>query len=366
MPIAFVPFEPQHEDAVRRFNERLVAGHAVTPFFPEAKAPQGTNANMQPFLAVDHDAGQLEVRGSFLEVRYPALIAGAEGEVLNCQSPVSEGLVDQKYLLLPSQIFKVLLRKNPFVFVVGMGGLQNPLPRFLKAAGWSVEEVPFYYKVIRASRFLQQMPQLQQPVWKKTAAQIGAFSGLGALAFRVMHRNKSVPDLRRYSIAKAEWGPWATELWERFRMQIQFGVARDQASVPLLYRSGREIGPLVIQHDGVICGWSMALLTPMQNNVHFANLRVATILDCIADDEHRVAAVTRTVEYLAQAGADIVITNQSHAPTQQAFLDAGFRPGPSNYLLAASPKLAAAIGGTPVKSGSIHLTRSDGDGPINL
>jgi hypothetical protein len=362
MPIEFVPFEARHLDAVRRFNQRLVSGNAVTPFLLEENAAPVQSERSRQMVALEGD----EVRGSFLEVTYSATVAGVDGQALNCQSPISEGLVDQKYLMLPSQMFKVMQRKNPYVFVVGMGSLQNPLPRFLAAAGWSVEEVPFFYKVIRASRFLREMPLLQRPLWKRTAARIAALTGAGSIAFSLMHRGSGAPQLSRWSIAKGEWGPWTTELWNRFRGEIQFGVTRDDAALRLMYHGPREIGPLVLKRDGAVCGWSMALLTQMQNNPHFGNLRVGTILDCVADEDSRVAAIVRTTEYLTEAGADIVVTNQSFAPWQQSFRDAGFLPQRSNYVLAASPKLSAAIGGKPVASGRIYVTRGDGDGRINL
>lgn len=37
VPLEFVFFEERHLDAVRRFNQRLIAGHANTPFFLDEK-----------------------------------------------------------------------------------------------------------------------------------------------------------------------------------------------------------------------------------------------------------------------------------------------------------------------------------------
>jgi hypothetical protein len=111
----------------------------------------------------------------------------------------------------------------------------------------------------------------------------------------------------------------------------------------------------------------MAVVTQKQGDQHFGNLTVGTILDSIAvDDTDRTALVSLTVEKLVSFGADLVISNQSHAGMGQAYKRAGFRRGPSNYLFAASPKLAAAIGGTPVAGGRVYVTRADGDGRINL
>jgi hypothetical protein len=104
----------------------------------------------------------------------------------------------------------------------------------------------------------------------------------------------------------------------------------------------------------------------MQDSRHFGNLNVGTILDCVAAADSRTAAISQTANLLARLGADIVLTNHAHGSLQQACLQAGFRQGPSNYVLAASPRLVTAIGGSPVACGQIYLTRADGDGRINL
>ena len=63
-------------------------------------------------------------------------------------------------------------------------------------------------------------------------------------------------------------------------------------------------------------------------------------------------------------GVDLIVSNQLHAAWSLALLDAGFRLGPSNYLLAASPALAACAG--TARDDEFHINRGDGDGPIHL
>lgn len=363
MAIEFVRLEERHVEAIRRFNERLTRGNAVTPFLMEAAAPESV-APESPSRAYVAEEGD-EVRGGFLEIDFRAVVAGTDATVLNCQSPLSEGLIDQKYLMLPAQMFKTMMRRNPYVYVVGMGGLQNPLPRFLKAAGWSVEEVPFFYRVVRAARFLRKMPVLQASPAKRIAAHVAAFTGLGSVAFAFMHRG-SVGNLGAYAVSRGEWGPWASTLWKEFRSEVSFGVSRDLESIQQLYSNPREIGPIVIHKGDKVAGWSMALVTQMQGSAHFGDLRVATILDNFGHASDRAAIVSKTCEFLADAGADIVIANQSHESWKTAYHQAGFRTGKSNYLFAASPKLASAIGGSPIASGRAYVTRADGDGRINL
>jgi hypothetical protein len=66
---------------------------------------------------------------------------------------------------------------------------------------------------------------------------------------------------------------------------------------------------------------------------------------------------------LERRGVDLVISNQMHGAWGTALAESGFRAGPSNFLLALSPALAAQAG---VRQDLFHFNRGDGDGPIHL
>jgi len=64
-------------------------------------------------------------------------------------------------------------------------------------------------------------------------------------------------------------------------------------------------------------------------------------------------------------GADLVITNQTHAAMQAAFSHAGFQRGPSNYILGLSKAIAEKVRAGRGEA-AIHITRGDGDGRMHL
>jgi len=66
---------------------------------------------------------------------------------------------------------------------------------------------------------------------------------------------------------------------------------------------------------------------------------------------------------LHSAGADLVVTNQTHG-WRSGFRRCGFLASKSNYLLAMSPTLAQDVAGGA--RNHIHVTRGDGDGRIHL
>src|SRR6185436_19194908 len=113
----------------------------------------------------------------------------------------------------------------------------------------------------------------------------------------------------------------------------------------------------VVRDAGETVGWAVCLNTAMQAHSHFGNLRVATVLDAACSPEIGPLLAARLTGALAAEGADLVVTNQSHAQWIDAFRRAGSLSGPSNYLLAMSKTLSAAVGSGLER---VHVTRGDG------
>ena len=102
----------------------------------------------------------------------------------------------------------------------------------------------------------------------------------------------------------------------------------------------------------------------MQDHKQFGDMRVGTIVDCLAPPESAGAIVRAAASLLERRGVDLIVSNQLHAVWSRALLESGFRTGPSNYLMALSPAFALAAGGA--NHDQFHVNRGDGDGPIHL
>jgi len=93
-------------------------------------------------------------------------------------------------------------------------------------------------------------------------------------------------------------------------------------------------------------------------------MRVGTIVDCLAPAQSAIAVVRAAAGVLTERGVDLILSNQLHEAWSQALLQCGFRSGPSNYLLALSPRFAECTAGAPETR--FHANRGDGDGYIHL
>ena len=73
-------------------------------------------------------------------------------------------------------------------------------------------------------------------------------------------------------------------------------------------------------------------------------MRVGSVVDCWAVPGEAFAVVNgRNQKCCEQQGFDLILTNQSHQKWCEAIRTAGYLAGPSNFIFAASKKLAALL-----------------------
>jgi hypothetical protein len=99
----------------------------------------------------------------------------------------------------------------------------------------------------------------------------------------------------------------------------------------------------------------------------YGNMRVGSVIDCFALPGELFSVVRGATEILERQGFDLILSNQSHQAWGEAFKAAGYLPGPSNFIFAASKKLAELLAPFEEVRPRMHLTRADGDGlPANF
>lgn len=352
MAYTLAEFQECHVPAAQAFNQRMLAagGHTEAGFLLPEHPNSGSR--IQHYVVLEQDA----IRGGCLIETRRHWLAGAETEVWNIQSPLSEGLIDRAHSNVAVYMMRTLLKRQPLLYGVGMGSELRPFPRLLKALGWRVTQVPFFFRVLRGNRFLREVRVLREPRWRNVAANLAAATGAGAVAFGLLHWRPPV----RGAIPKpvSNFSARTDALWVQERERWAFAAVRDSAALNDVYGPTFS-GQRLELEDG--SAWAATTLADFDRHHHFGTLRVATIADLIAPLAHLPAFVERLVERLRTEGADLVVSNQADPAYQSALRQRGFLPGPSNFLLGASRGLVDRIDGGP-----IHLNRGDGDGLINL
>lgn len=376
MKLAFEPYGAEHVPAVLALNDRLESAGAAKPYFPTTPRPgrfppPGVLPNLfqELFVAREGEA----VRGGYAlkqqEFSFeteeggarPAAIVGA------FQIPVSEGAVEKRYSLLGLHLLRDALARNPLLYTLGIGGRGEPFARMLESARWRLIEVPFYFRVLQGGPFFRNMAYLRSTPARRQLFDALAWAQVPGLALPAVHRLRSRRGSTTVRTEKVEsFGSWATELWEQCQGAYAFAATRTGDVLDTLYPPGE--GDFVrlrfSKKNGTTVAWTLLLSHRLRAHRHFGDLHLGTLVDGAALPGYEAAAVRASTRFLQEDGAELVVSNQAHEGWCRGLERGGFFRGPSNFLFAASPRLAERL--DLENPSRLHLNRGDGDGPINL
>jgi hypothetical protein len=371
MGLRVVLYEASHEPAVRAFNTRMRAADAL--LFPLPETAPAANPNtpapgieFRHFVVVD-DAG--EVRGGYFVRTQPFIIRGQVHCVGHYNAPLSEGIADKRYAVVGTAMLAHALGEQPLLFAMGMGSADRPLPRMLRATGWSILETPFFFLVLNGKRFLRNIGPLRGRWERRTAADVLAFSGLGGLALkgvqRARTRNRFDGRYRQQPID--EFSKWADRIWLDSTLQYSLSAVRNASHLRCIYPSGEPCyyGVHLTEGDRP-AGWVQMLDCHPRDRSYFGEMRVAALVDGVGTPSAIPSLVHSGVAAARERHADVVISNQMHRDWTLALRAAGFWQGPSNYLLALSKSLRKLLEPLEEAIPRIHFNRGDGDGRVNL
>jgi hypothetical protein len=370
MALTLEPFAESHSEPVRAFNRRLAtAGSSFQ--FPEGPVPAwlpptpGVSVR-QEYFVVREDS---QVRGGYILKPQLFQVGDTVRTVADYRLPISEGIVDGKYAMVGMLTLKDALRRQPLLYGLGMGSPREPVARMLQIFKWRMVPCPFFFFAVRPARFLRGIAFLRLTPLRRILLDLLATSGLGWLALRLAQWRES----RGGSAASCSWtveeqfSTWCDDLWERSKPAYSLAAVRTREVLDALYpaEGGRFLRLKVIE-AGTAVGWAVVLDTPMQDHRQFGDLRVGSVVDCLALPGREQAVVSTATRFLEERGVDLVVTNQLHRDWCAAFQANGFLSGPSNFYFAVCPALATLLAPFDPNLERVHMTRGDGDGPINL
>jgi len=373
--IVIQPYTREWEPAVMAFNQRLAPQRMPVYFqFPERcvsdwlRPREGCRIWQEHFLATEKDT---TVRGGYILKTQDFWVDGKVETVGNLQLPLSEGIVDPRYGFVGVQLVLNALTRQPLLYSLGMGGLENPYPRLLRGLKWSMFLVPFFFRVVKPVRFLRGLPSLRTSATRKLGLDLLAMTGTGWLGVHMLQRLAS-RRVRRAPGCDVEiqlgFGDWADEIWEASRRHYTLAAARDRSTQEALY-AGDALPRLIVlrmTRDRRDIGWATVLDTAMSGHRQFGDLRVGSIVDGFSAPDDAPAVIRAATSFLEQRGVDLIVSNQTHRAWVEGLRASGFLKGPSNFGLALSKALAAKIPSCEGRWGEFHFNRGDGDGPINL
>jgi hypothetical protein len=344
-----VSFTPEWQKAAERCNERLRACQPPPSFF----LPRGDGGvvvrgpiRWEHWLVID-DTG--EVRGGCLLQTQPAWVAGKETEAVSIQSPLSEGIVDRRHAALAVWMTKEVQDNFPNPYSVGMGSLQAPYARILKALRWRVELAPYYFRVLSGRRLLANVAPLRKHGRLGWAVRAGALVPfIPDVFFSALHRFRAARPGPSVDSSKPEW--------TRVRSRYGFAIDRSEPMLAALYGDTKNFLRLIVPGGLGFIRW-----TDCRSNPYFGDLRLATLLDAICEPGAELRLVQAATDAARDHGADLLMTNQMAPDIIKAVEQNGWLPYSSNFVVAFSPDVTKRIGSAPV-----FVTRGDGDALVHL
>ena len=281
-------------------------------------------------------------------------------------NPITAGLFNKKYNICGILLLNDANKKKRDLFSLGMGGYSEPLPKLLKGMKWELEKIPFFFKVIHPYIFLKNIKYLRNSKLKSVLIDLVTITGLGWLGIKFINfflhifnfKKKNYElDVEEIKIANEDYD----KLWEKTKNYNSFIAVRNSKYLNTLYSQTRFI-KLKFTHNKEMVGWSISLCTKLNNHKQFGNMLLGSIVDCLSLKNYEAEIVNETTEILKKKGSNLIVSNQSHSFWQNAFKKNIFIRGISNFIFASSKSLNDKI---KTKS-YMHITRGDGDGPINL
>jgi hypothetical protein len=329
--------------------------------------PRGGHPDLynEMFVVVD-DGGA--VRGGYILKHQAFMVAGQRRSVANYAFPLSEGVVDRRHGMVGVTMILDAQKRNPLLYGLGMGGLGHASVRVMRGVGWSACMVPFFFRVLHPARFLRNIAPLRRSRARRLLLDLAAFSGAGWLAVAASNalRRRS-PRLTDVEVeAVPTFGPWADDVWASVERNEGLAAVRDRAVLDALYPRGCRCIVLKVSRGGLPIGWAVCLATQMKRNDYFCDLRVGTIVDCLALPGTEALVAAAADRELARRGVDLVLSNQAAREWGAALTRLGYLEGPSNFALACSRKLVESLGPLEQVLARSHVNRGDGDGPIHL
>jgi hypothetical protein len=378
MAIVIQPYRPEHEPAVAEFNRRLrQAGEDENMVFYRWAQPRWLPRSAESrihnefFVAVDGGS----VRGGYaLKTQDFFFPDGQVRSIGYYHHPLSEGIVNKAHAMVGTLLLRDAMQRAPLLYCLGMGGYENPLPQMLVRLGWAHCLVPFFFRVVNASRFFRNMGMLRSSTPRKLLMDFAALSGAGWAGSKLFQGYRALvaprsPDVECCNVASfdaSDVAASAQSVWEHARQACSFTAVRDGEALRILYPAAEtHVTRIVMERNGGTIGW--AVVGERRKDEKYGNMRVGSVVDCFALPGEMFSVVRGATRTLERQGFDLILSNQSHRAWGRAFKAAGYLSGPSNFIFAASKKLAELL--TPFKQVrlTMHLTRADGDGlPANF
>ncbi len=369
MKTRVTPYAEAHVPAVKAMNARLKAGGSGWAFYDSATpgwlGGESGIAERRYVLAVDGEGG---VHGGLILKTQLWQLGGAELPLLTWQGPVSEGLIDKAHAGVATKFLMHLRDQQLPLFGWGGSDQLNPL---LAAMGWAYYPTALLMKFVRPGRAARAAPFLRTGRLRRlmldAAAVTGAAAAGGWLARTALRLRHGGGGRGALAVRETGFGDWADDIWHAARAHYPAIAVRDRAALERVVAPWPGVQIHRIERGGKSIGWAALLVTQMQGDKRFGDLKVGSLVDALCLPGEERATVAAATRMLHAQGVHLIAGNVTHARWLGAFAADGFirfNGRRALYIAQDMADLLTNAGATPPHG--IHFMPIDGDGPLGL
>lgn len=360
--------EPGDIGGIERLSRRLEAAGQRLPVYGEDPASHAGREDSplreRLYVAADGD----EIRGAVWLREQAFWIRGERVRAGWAKYPVAESLIDRRFSGVPAALILRLLREQPRLLALGLGGRDTPFARLLAGMKWVGSTIPFQFLMVRPARALREIRHGGYGRPGRFLRWLLARSGVGWAGYKLFTGARSLfgAGLRGDCVGEVvtDFGPWADEIWRRNRERYGLAGLRDSVMLNLLYRDDLEgIARLRVRCAGEDVGWLCCLRVDLRDTAgdeHFGRLAVGLLADGFAAPEHARGTLGAGLQYLLDSDVDLIFSNQAHPAWTSALGRLGFLKGPSNFAFYRSPAVETLLSNG---ARDLFINRGDCDGP---
>lgn len=374
--VRFRRYEASDAAAIARLNARLAAGGSPHCVYTEGEAHRDggddptTALRERLFVVAQGD----EIRAGCFLREQPFRVGSDIVSAGWTKYPVAESLVDRAHAGVPGSLLFGLLRMQPRLMALGMGGHDAAYAKLLTAMKFTGSSIPFFVMPARPSRVLRELPQLQRTPWRRAAAQVLGRTGLGWAAISAAAAVRRLRGPRRPSgyVAHVEpaFGAWADTVWGATHASYSALAVRSSGVLRRLYDGGefRGVTRLRVERGGQLVGWAVTHRMDLRgrDDSPFGRLAVGVVADVMALPEDAPGVTLAATRHLLDEDTDLLVSNQAHPAWGAALAQAGFLSAPSTFAFYRSPEMEKRLSAAGALAGGLHLTRGDGDGLMRV
>ena len=339
-------------------------------FYPEMEKPERGTGDDHPSdaMLLDQCSGFVQELCAPQDRLVKPIALGEQVETIGwVKYPLSESQIDRSFSGVPAALLLQLLREQPQLAALGMGGHGGAFAQLLSRLRWEGSTVPTFLCPLRPHVVASALPHLNRSPRLRRFASIVRMSGLGHLATAAIPplvRARNRVRLRSSSPVQVEdLSVEFDSLWnEARRVYPAIGVRDSGAALWRFPPTARGVQRFEVRRGGALVGWFVLQVIDLREIGEaspYGPLTLGVIHDCLALPLDAETVIAWALDVLLAQRVDLAIANHSHPDWQRALRRVGFVTAPDTFAFYRAPAFKRSFLRRGAEPAQLYVTRSD-------